>query len=62
MTTREMIGDTTTSYALFDELKAAKPEGVYVTPENVIAAAHLLLQEQAECFRDGFGYLRIRAV
>jgi hypothetical protein len=48
--------------SLLDQLKAARPDGLYVTPDNLVAAAHLVAHDQAEAFRDGFAYLRIRAV
>lgn len=49
------------SDSLLKQLEAPGPDGVYVTPENLVAAAHLVSQDQAEAFRDGFGYVRIRA-
>jgi hypothetical protein len=48
-------------HSLLKRLEAAEQDGVYVTPENLVAAAHLVSQDQAEAFRDGFGYVRIRA-
>jgi len=48
--------------SLLEQLEAAGPDGVYVTPENLVAAAHLVAQDQAEAFRDGFGYVRIRGL
>jgi hypothetical protein len=47
--------------SLLDQLEAAGPDGVYVTPENLVATAHLVAQDQAEAIRDGFGYVRIRS-
>ena len=47
--------------SLLEQLEAAGPNGVYITPENLVAAAHLVAQDQADAFRDGFGYVRIRA-
>jgi hypothetical protein len=48
--------------SLLEQLQAAGPDGVYITPENLVAAAHLVAQDQAEAIRDGFGYVRIRAL
>jgi hypothetical protein len=45
---------------LLEQLEAAGPDGAYVTPENLVAAAHLVAQDKAEAIRDGFGYVRIR--
>ena len=47
--------------SLLEQLENAGPDGVYITPENMVPAAHLVAQDQAEAFSDGFGYVRIRA-
>jgi hypothetical protein len=47
--------------SLLKQLEVRGPDGLCVTPENLGAAAHLVAQDQTEAFRDGFGYVRIRA-
>jgi hypothetical protein len=37
-------------------------EGIIVRPKSVFAAAAMVLADEAVMFRDGWGYLRIRAV
>ena len=48
--------------SLLKQLEAAGPDGVSVTPDNLVAMAHLVAQDQAEAIRDGFGYVRVRNV
>jgi hypothetical protein len=38
------------------------PDGIPLTPQNVFAATDLVKVDQAVIFRDGRGYLRIRAL
>jgi hypothetical protein len=47
---------------LLANLRLADPDGVPITPQNIFAAADLVRVDQAEIFRDGWGYLRVRAV
>jgi hypothetical protein len=59
MTEREIIES---KGALLADLRQANPDGVPITPQNIFAATDLVRADQAEIFRDGWGYLRIRAV
>jgi hypothetical protein len=59
MTEQELIASRD---ALLADLRLGGPAGIMVTPENVFPSADLVKADQAEIFRDDWGYLRIRAV
>jgi hypothetical protein len=59
MTEQEIIESKS---ALLADLRRGNPDGIPVTPKNIFAAGVLVKNDQAEVFRDGWGYLRIRAV
>jgi hypothetical protein len=53
MTEHEIIGSRA---ALLADLRQANLDGVPITPENIFAATGLVTTDQAEIFRDGWGY------
>jgi hypothetical protein len=59
MTEQEIIESKN---ALLADLRQGNPDGIPVTPRNIFAAADLVKDDKAEIFRDGWGYLRVRAV